>query len=138
MSDNIFLLASRQRLRFPSAQGLLTVEDLWEIPLRTERLNKASIENLGAALLARQHDLGKVQGASIFTSSEEPSADLQQVNLQVAILREVGRLRQEEIKAKTEAETRRTERERLDEIIRTREGAELPLEELKKRREELG
>lgn len=137
MSDKIFLLASRQRLRFPSPQGLLSVEDLWDLPLMTERPNKASIEGLGAALLTKQHDLGKVQSASILTSFEEPSTELKQVNLQVAILREIARIRQEEIKAKTTAEARRTERERLADLIRMREGAEMPIEELKKRLAEL-
>lgn len=34
MTTNIFEYATRNKLRFSSPRGLLTVEDLWEIPLR--------------------------------------------------------------------------------------------------------
>jgi hypothetical protein len=33
---NMFELATRQKLRFPSTKGLLTVEQLWDVPLRSQ------------------------------------------------------------------------------------------------------
>lgn len=132
MSD-LFLAASRAKLRFATVQGSLSVEDLWDLPLTTSRGNKASIESIGAELLQRQADLVKVQGASILGTSE-PSPELEKVNLQVDILREVASIRQAENKLKTETLAKQSERDRLDELIREREAAELPLEELRAQR----
>ena len=135
---NIFLQASRVKLRFPSVVGMVTVEDLWDLPLTSENPKKPSLENIGAPLLSRKTDLEKVRGESILADASTPSAELVQVTLQVAVLREVARIRQEENKAKTAAAAARSERERLDALIQGREEKELPLEELKKRRAELG
>jgi hypothetical protein len=35
MSINLFEYATRNKLRFPSARGELTVEQLWDVPLRS-------------------------------------------------------------------------------------------------------
>lgn len=137
-SNNIFLQASRAKLRFPSVIGQLTGEDLWDLPLSSDNPKRPSLENIGAPLLARKTDLEKVRGESILADATAPSAELAQVTLQVSILREVARIRQEENKAKTAAAAQRAERERLDALIQGREEKELPLEELRKRREALG
>jgi len=131
-TPNLFLQASRLKLRFASTQGALTVEDLWSIPLKTSRTNKASIENVGATVLSRQTELAKVGAASIFEDSD-PSPELGKVNLQVAILRVVAGIRQAENKAKTESVARSAEKERLEALIKEREGKELPLDDLKAR-----
>jgi hypothetical protein len=36
MSDNIFELATKQALRFPSNKGDVTVEQLWQMPLQSK------------------------------------------------------------------------------------------------------
>ena len=135
---NIFLQASRVKLRFPSVIGMVNIEDLWDLPLTSESPKKASLDSIGAPLLSLKTDLEKVRGASILADASAPSAALVQVTLQVDILREIARIRQEENKAKTVAAAMRLERERLDALIQGREEKELPLEELKKRRAELG
>ena len=43
---NIFELASREAYRFESTKGLLTVEDLWSLPLTTTRSNGASLDSV--------------------------------------------------------------------------------------------
>ena len=101
MSDNIFLTASRVKLRFQTVQGPLSVEDLWTIPLTTTRPNKASIETIGADVLARQVELERVQGAGSILGGSTPSPELAEVNLQVSVLRKVVEIRQAENKAKT-------------------------------------
>lgn len=131
--DNIFLTASRSKLRFPSVIGQLTVEDLWDIPLTTASARKASIENIGAALVARQSEL---QGANFLTTTT-PSPEKAQVDLAVAILRKVAEIRQAENAEKTMAAARESERRRLDDLIRQREGQEMPLDELRARRDAL-
>lgn len=134
-TGNIFLQATRLRLRFPSAQGQLSTEDLWDIPLTSTRANKASLKAIGAALLAKQRDL--TEADDIFGDAA-PSKEKILLDLQVRVVRTIGAIRQEENKAKTEAAAKKAERERLEALIREREGKELPLDALKARLAELG
>ena len=48
--DNLFAQASRRKLRFDSPKGLLSVEDLWDLPLRSTHAGKASLDNIAIAL----------------------------------------------------------------------------------------
>jgi hypothetical protein len=132
MSD-IFLQASRLRLRFPSVVGLLSVEDLWGLPLTSVSQSKASIENVGADLLARQT---KLKGGSILRNSK-PSKESEELDLSIEILRVIANTLQDEADAKTLAAAKRSERERLEGIIAEREVKEAPLDSLKARLAEL-
>jgi hypothetical protein len=132
MSD-IFLKASRLRLRFPSVVGLISVEDLWDLPLTSTSARKDSIEMIGAELLARQ---AKLKGGSILRSAK-PSKEALELDLAVEILRVVANTLQDEADAKTLAAARRSERERLEGIIAEREVKEAPLDALKARLAEL-
>ena len=44
----MFEIASRQKLRFESSKGLLTVEDLWDLPLTS--INKVNLDDLARDL----------------------------------------------------------------------------------------
>jgi hypothetical protein len=132
MSD-IFLQASRLRLRFPSVVGLLSVDDLWGLPLTSVSQSKASIENVGADLLARQT---KLKGTSILRNSK-PSKESEELDLSIEILRVIANTLQDEADAKTLAAAKRSERERLEGIIAEREVKEAPLDTLKARLAEL-
>lgn len=43
---NIFELATRESYRFETTKGLLTVEDLWALPLTTTRQNGVSLDTV--------------------------------------------------------------------------------------------
>lgn len=47
---NLFAQATRLKLRFTSPQGDLTVEDLWGLPLTSERPAKASLNVVAQAI----------------------------------------------------------------------------------------
>jgi len=49
MSD-IFEKASRAKLRFTSPQGPLSVEDLWDLPLTSDKPNRANLDDIAIAL----------------------------------------------------------------------------------------
>jgi hypothetical protein len=129
MSEDLFLRATRAHIRFPSSVGLLSTEDLWDLPLTSKRSQQASIENIGRDLLAKQASL---QQGSILQSAE-PSDERNRVDLAVEVLRTIARFKEDEIKAKTEEAARRAKRQELLEAIQSRELQELPLDDLRKR-----
>jgi hypothetical protein len=47
--SNIFEQASRLRIRFESAKGLLTVEDLWALPLTSDK-GKVNLDDIARGL----------------------------------------------------------------------------------------
>lgn len=127
MSTDIFLQATRSRLRFKSPVGDLSVEDLWEIPLTSVSPNKASIEGIGAVLLDRQ---AKLQGGSILRGSK-PSKERAEVDLAVEVLRAVATIRQDEAEAKTLEAMKQSKREQLQALIAERELKEASVDDLK-------
>lgn len=133
-SNDLFFQASRLRLRFPSVVGLLSVEDLWNLPLSTTSKTKPSIENIGADLLEQQR---KLKGSSVLRT-HKPSKESSELDLSIEILRVIANTLQDEAEAKALAAARRSERERLESIIAEREVKEAPLDELKARLANLG
>jgi len=129
MTD-IFARATRAKLRFPSVQGALSVEDLWDLPLTTTRSTKASLETLGNVLLQKQAGFA---ATSILTTTK-PSPEKAAVNLAVEVIRHVVTVREAENQAKTQAAARASERARLDEVIADREAKETPIADLKAQR----
>lgn len=49
MSKELFELASRKKFRFESVKGLLSAEDLWDLPL-TSTTGKANLDDIAKAL----------------------------------------------------------------------------------------
>jgi len=133
MSTNIFEQASRKRLTFPSVVGNLTVSDLWNLPLRTTRSNKASLENVGNAILKDRKDVGD---ESIF-GVDTPSPERVKQDLQIAIVRHIIGVITAENAAKTAVAATKSQKATLDAIIAERSAKETPLEDLIKQREAL-
>lgn len=52
MTASIFEAASRKKFRFESPKGLLTVEDLWDLPL-TSNTNKANLDEIAKTLYGK-------------------------------------------------------------------------------------
>ena len=47
--SDLFLIASRQKFKFNSTKGLLSVEDLWDLPLQSQT-GKASLDEIAREL----------------------------------------------------------------------------------------
>lgn len=57
---DLFLRATRQKLRFSTVQGNLSVEQLWDLPLKTTRQNTADLNTLAVQLDREVRDTGTV------------------------------------------------------------------------------
>ncbi len=131
---NIFEQASRTKLRFPSLKGLLTVEDVWDLPLTSK--NGVSIDALGTATMRELKALGE---ESFLTT--KPNLARSEHELRLAVLKYIADVRQAENNARLQAAERAMERQKLLDIIgRKKDEAleSLSLEELQKRAAELG
>lgn len=99
MSD-LFELASRKKLRWPSTKGLLTVEDLWDLPLTSASSSAVSLQSVATPVFTRQQELSGVQ--SLFEASpSKPSAEKVVVDLQVEVIKYIAAKRRQEADAAT-------------------------------------
>ena len=70
MSENLFLLASRKKFRFPSVKGDLVVEQLWEMPLTSK--NGFSVNDVAMAV---KKELRTLEEDSFVEVSPNPRRD---------------------------------------------------------------
>lgn len=120
---NIFEAASRLKLRFDSNVGLITVEDLWTLPL--SHTSKVSLDGIAVAL---NKEL-KGSEESFVTNAKKDEI----VKLKFDIVKYVIDVRLEENKKKTEEVQRKAKLENIDQLIAQKQNeklANLSLEEL--------
>ena len=133
MSDSIFLAATRRKLRFPSAKGNLSIEQLWDIPLTSR--GDFSVNSIAVAI---NREFKSLQDESFVDVSPNPRRD--ELALSLEILREVIRIRQEEAQQAQAAAARDSLRRQIQVAIADKEQEELTsgsLDELKARLREL-
>ncbi|MGJ4953125.1 hypothetical protein [Bradyrhizobium sp. HKCCYLS20291] len=113
MSD-LFLKASRIKLRFDTSKGPLAAEDLWDLPISSDRkLNLADI-----ALEAKGR-LDKVSGLSFV---KQPTKEIDQTDqLRFDILRFIIETKQDENAAAVAARDNATKKQRLLQLIAEKE-----------------
>lgn len=130
MSDiNIFQYATRNKLRFASAKGELTVEQLWDVPLR-------SSDGFNLDVIARSANKAFKDATeeSFVTTTKTPATTRLEMALEVIKSVIETKLYEEEA-AKRRAENKK-EREKLLEILAEKQAgklSELSEKELQKR-----
>jgi hypothetical protein len=120
---SIFEKATRQKLRFETQQGTLSVEDLWGLPL-TSQTNKANLDEIARNLFQK---LKSGQDVSFVDTAKKTDATTQ---LKFDVVKYIIDVRLAENEAKNQASAKAEQRERLQEIIsrkqdRALEGASL-------------
>jgi len=120
---SIFEKATRQKLRFETQQGTLSVEDLWGLPL-TSQTNKANLDQIARELFQK---LKSGQDVSFVDTAKKTDATTQ---LKFDVVKYIIDVRLAENEAKNQASAKAEQRERLQEIIsrkqdRALEGASL-------------
>lgn len=128
-TKNIFEKASRQKLRFASQRGDLTVEQLWDLPLTSQ--NAASLDSIAVAL---DTEIRNTAPRSFVSSTTTGNTVLE---LKLDVVKHIIEVRMEENKRKAEQAEKAQQRKLLDDQIATKENEQLlsgSLEELKAKR----
>lgn len=131
---NMFEIATRKKVRFDTSRGMMSVEDLWELPL-TSTKNNPNLDDI-ARNLHRQLNNGEnvsfVHGTNMSDS---------QVQFKFDLVRHIIDTRLEENKIRSESQERATKKQALLAIMAERQSADirnLPMEDLQKMIDELG
>lgn len=123
----MFEKCTRMKLRFGSPQGSLTVEDLWELPLTSTRLNQATLNNV-AKVISRQL---KSESEEDFVNPATKANETLQLALDV--VKHIIQVKQTENQAALALADRKEKKARLLELIQKKQDMALegkPLEEL--------
>lgn len=130
---NIFEQATREKLRFKTAKGLLTVEQLWDLPLSDGELN---LYQIASELVIDVQD--KPEKALSFFKKDNVKNAL--AELRFNIVKYIVTSKVTEIEEKTNEAAKKSEIEELNKLIAAKEfesKANLSLEELKALKEKL-
>lgn len=132
---NIFERAARTKLRFQSPMGLLTVEDLWDIPLTAKRT--PSIEALGTAVMVSL----KARDGTTFLSDKKSDPVKVALQLQYDILRHVADAKTAEADAAEKRMARAADRRILRDALADKASEAIramSAEDIQKKLKELG
>ena len=120
----LFEQATRLKLRFDTPNGLLTVEDLWDLPLTSAR--RANLDDIAKGL---NRAVKETEEESFVT----PRASNTELGLKFEIVKHVIAAKMRENEAERTAADKKRQRERIMEIMAQKQDSELAgksLEEL--------
>lgn len=112
----MFEQAARLKLRFETAQGIWSVEELWEAPLTNTK--RVSLNDIAIAL----HNQLKHDTVSFVEEEERPDARLQ---LSFDIVKHIIGIRKTEMKALADARSKSEQKQKLLAVLARREDNEL-------------
>jgi hypothetical protein len=115
--ENKFELANRNALRFNSPKGLLTVEDLWNLPL-TSTTSKANLDDIAVGL----HNELKTEAVSFVTKADVSDA---QTQLAFEIVVHIINVRVAENQAATTLRLNREKKQQIMAIIEQKQNEQL-------------
>lgn len=127
MDNNLLFTALRKKFRFQSSTGLLTTEDLWDLPLTSTR--GANLDDVAKTLYKQLKEASDI--TSFVSPASSKDNDLQS---KFEIVKDVIRVKVEERDLAKQAKERSEKKQRLMEIINKKQEAELEnksVEELK-------
>lgn len=129
----MFDQATRLKLRFNTPQGLISTEDLWDLPL-TSTTNRANLDTIAVGLYA---ELNSNRNISFVNRASAGDTTLQ---LKFDIVKHIIDIRQAENAATAEARVRKEKKQQILTLISQKENETLAgksLDDLRKMAEEL-
>lgn len=113
--DNMFMNAVRNKMRFDSNRGKLTVEDLWDIPMT----GKVSLDSVARGVYK---ELKECEDISFVGTQSKQSKDLE---AKMELVKEVIRIRKDEKDRQKEAADEKARRQRIAEILEKKKDEDL-------------
>lgn len=121
MSSEMFEQASRMKVRYESPRGLLSVEDLWDLPLTSPSGNRANLDAIAIALHCETRDASD----TVSFVSPAVTTSTAELNLKFEIIKHIIRVRVAERDEAKAAADRREKKQRLLELIAKKQDQEL-------------
>lgn len=131
---NIFEKAARLKIRFSSGQGMISVEDLFDLPLTSTVRGKANLDDIGKVILRA---LKTTEEESLVNPSA-PADDM--LKLQLEIVKHVIKVKQDANAERLLAKEKAEKKQRILALLADKENEEMAgksKEELLKELEEL-
>jgi hypothetical protein len=131
-SSNLFEAATRLKLRFESSRGVLSTEDLWDLPLTSQRAGLSSLDAI-AVHLHRQVQSSTTDPVS-FVNPAATTKESSELALKLEIVKHILTIRLSERERAREAAERVEKKQRILEIIARKEDhqlEEMPVDELR-------
>lgn len=110
MTTNLFLIASRNKYRFPSEKGYLTVEQLWDLPLSSR--TKFDLNNVAIAV---NNELKSIAEESFVEASSNPRKG--ELERQLEIVKLIIATKQEENQKATDRAAKAALKAKIQEAI---------------------
>lgn len=117
--DNIFEYATRNKMRFKTVIGRITVEDLWDLPLSSQT-RSTSLDNIAKDI---NRQLKEETEESFVVKSK--NRQKQVLETQLEILKHIIKVKMDEAEAARQRTENKKERERLLEILAQKEDESL-------------
>lgn len=131
--SNLFEVAARNKFRFSTSRGLVTVEDLWDLPL-TSTTGKANLDDVARAIHANLQSSDNVS----FVNTAQVKDETEQ--LKMDIVKHVISVKLAENAAASQARETREKKQRIMEVMERKKDEALSnasLEDLQKMLEAL-
>lgn len=129
----MFEMATRNKLRFSTPQGQISVEDLWDLPL-TSTTGRANLDSIAVALFT---ELSNNKNISFVTETAKTD---QTTQLKFEIVKHIIGIRKTENEAAALARTNREKKQQLLALINQKENEQLAgksLDDLRKMAESM-
>jgi len=125
--QNIFEMASRKKLRFPTKVGLLSVEQLWDVPLKdTDSI--LSLDHIAVVIYKRIQDFDKEKISFVDDPgklSVKDSVEYNELSLALDIVKRVIAVKSEELKIRQEANKNAELRKEILKALKVKDNEEL-------------
>lgn len=126
---SLFEKATRQKERFDSVKGRLSVEDLWDLPLVSR--TGADLDSVAKNIAKNMRETGEES----FVTKVDPK--IGKLEFKLDIVKHIIAYRKDEIKARQEADERKERKERLGTVLEEKEMDELKSKSVKEIKKEM-
>jgi len=117
---NVFEIATRTKFRFPSSQGLLTTEQLWELPLAHQNAGVVTLDQVARTVNAQL----KAVTEESFVATRQ-NAQQERLSQHLDVVKAVIAFKEDEAAARSKAADKAQEKARLIELLAQKDDEEL-------------